>query len=109
MTTVVAVVIPCFCVKDHILDVLTRLGPEVTQVGTWWMMRARRTAVILSERCQDPRVKVLRHTVNRGVGGAVMTGYTEALLNGADIVVKVDGDGQMDPCLIPLLSPRSSR
>ena len=56
----------------------------------------------VSERCQDPRVKVLRHTVNRGVGGAVMTGYAEALRNGADVVVKVDGDGQMDPCLIPL-------
>ena len=102
MTTVVAVVIPCFCVKDHILDVLTRLGPEVTQVYVVDDACPQNSGDFVSERCQDPRVKVLRHTVNRGVGGAVMTGYAEALRNGADVVVKVDGDGQMDPCLVPL-------
>jgi dolichol-phosphate mannosyltransferase len=52
--------------------------------------------------CNDPRVKVLPHDVNKGVGGAVMTGYQTALADGASIIVKVDGDGQMDPTLIPL-------
>nr|BFE95838.1 hypothetical protein GCM10020185_63740 [Pseudomonas brassicacearum subsp. brassicacearum] len=52
--------------------------------------------------CNDPRVKVLPHDVNKGVGGAVMTGYRAALDDGASIIVKVDGDGQMDPTLIPL-------
>jgi glycosyltransferase involved in cell wall biosynthesis len=37
------------------------------------------------------------------VGGAVVTGYAAALAEGADIVVKVDGDGQMDPAFIPVL------
>jgi hypothetical protein len=35
------------------------------------------------------------------VGGAVMTGYSAAIEDGADIIVKIDGDGQMDPSLIP--------
>jgi glycosyltransferase involved in cell wall biosynthesis len=43
---------------------------------------------------------VLFHDVNQGVGGAVITGYRKALVDGADIVVKLDGDGQMDPALI---------
>ncbi len=43
----------------------------------------------------DPRVVYVRHQRNRGVGGAVMTGWTEALARNADIVVKMDGDGQM--------------
>src|SRR5690606_26734158 len=47
-----------------------------------------------------PRVRVLNHAENGGVGAAVVTGYEAALAEGADIVVKIDGDGQMDPALI---------
>lgn len=49
----------------------------------------------------DPRVLVISHESNRGVGGAMKTGFTRALELGADIVVKIDSDGQMDPALIP--------
>jgi glycosyltransferase involved in cell wall biosynthesis len=44
---------------------------------------------------------VIFHAENRGVGGAMVTGYRAALEDGAEIVVKLDGDGQMDPALIP--------
>jgi glycosyltransferase involved in cell wall biosynthesis len=50
----------------------------------------------------DARVCVCTHAVNRGVGGAMKTGFDRALELGADIVVKLDSDGQMDPALIPL-------
>ena len=54
----------------------------------------------------DARVVVLRHDVNQGVGGAVATGYREALARGADVVVKVDADGQMSMEDLPrLLEP----
>jgi glycosyltransferase involved in cell wall biosynthesis len=46
-------------------------------------------------------VVVLEHAENRGVGGAVMTGYEAAIADGAAVIVKVDGDGQMDASLIP--------
>jgi glycosyltransferase involved in cell wall biosynthesis len=49
----------------------------------------------------DERVVIIIHEQNQGVGGAVMTGYRSAILAGADIIVKLDGDGQMDPALIP--------
>ncbi len=39
-----------------------------------------------------------------GVGGAVITGYRAALRLNVEIFIKLDGDGQMDPTLIPLLS-----
>lgn len=45
----------------------------------------------------DPRVTVLRHEKNQGVGGATLTGFAKAVELGADILVKMDGDGQMDP------------
>jgi glycosyltransferase involved in cell wall biosynthesis len=48
-------------------------------------------------------VVVIRHEANQGVGGAVVTGYRRALEDCAEAVVKLDGDGQMDPALIPRL------
>jgi glycosyltransferase involved in cell wall biosynthesis len=49
----------------------------------------------------DDRVRVICHAQNQGVGGAVISGYQAAITDGADVIVKVDGDGQMDPGLIP--------
>jgi glycosyltransferase involved in cell wall biosynthesis len=45
-------------------------------------------------------VRVLRHERRRGVGGATISGYRQALADGAAVIVKLDGDGQMDPALI---------
>ena len=50
--------------------------------------------------------EVLVHDVNRGVGGAIVTGYRRALELGADAVAVMAGDGQMDPADLPsLLDP----
>ena len=49
------------------------------------------------------RIRLLLHEENQGVGGAVVTGYRQALADGADVIVKIDGDGQMDPKRIPLI------
>jgi dolichol-phosphate mannosyltransferase len=58
------------------------------------------------EKLNDPRVELLRHEKNQGVGGATSTGMQRALSAGCDIVVKCDGDGQMNPADIPrLLQP----
>jgi glycosyltransferase involved in cell wall biosynthesis len=54
----------------------------------------------------DRRVRVLRHEENRGVGAALISGYTAAFSAGADAVAVMAGDGQMDPRDLPaLLSP----
>ncbi|MDQ2692083.1 MAG: glycosyltransferase family 2 protein, partial [Chloroflexota bacterium] len=55
---------------------------------------------------ENARVLLIRHPSNQGVGGAMITGYRKALELGAQIVVKVDGDGQMDMAYLPsLLTP----
>jgi glycosyltransferase involved in cell wall biosynthesis len=51
----------------------------------------------------DKRLTYIRHEQNRGVGGAMLTGYNKALELGAEIIVKLDGDGQMDASYISLL------
>ncbi|MFY9557487.1 MAG: glycosyltransferase family 2 protein [Blastocatellia bacterium] len=54
--------------------------------------------------CGDPRLIVLQTPKNLGVGGATVLGYRKAIELKSDIVVKMDGDGQMSPeYLLPLL------
>ena len=61
----------------------------------------RSGGVILEKFPNIPSVSVIFHDQNRGVGGAMKTGFDWALERGYEIVVKVDGDGQMDPVLVP--------
>ena len=61
---------------------------------------------LLAEKNRDSRVTIIHHASNQGVGGAVMSGYRAALTEDMDVIVKVDGDGQIDPSLIPdLIAP----
>lgn len=54
----------------------------------------------------NPRVTVVFHDENLGVGGAMKTGFRWALQCSFEIIVKLDADGQMKPYLIPeLVSP----
>lgn len=97
----VAVVIPSYKVRDHILDVIRHIGPEVCRVYVVDDCCPVNSGDFVAEHCADPRVVVLRNPQNLGVGGAVMTGYQAAIADGMDIMIKIDGDGQMDPALIP--------
>jgi glycosyltransferase involved in cell wall biosynthesis len=62
------------------------------------------TAAIAEEYASlNPKIRVIRHPENRGVGAAMVTGFRAALEANADIVVKIDADGQMPTGLIPQL------
>lgn len=100
----IAVVIPCYRVSAHVLGVIAGIGGEVRDIIVVDDACPDASGDHVEAACADPRVRVVRHTANRGVGGAVLTGYRTALELGADIIVKVDGDGQMDPSLIPVIA-----
>ena len=51
----------------------------------------------------DPRVVVITHTLNTGVGGAILSGHLRAIADGCDIAVVIPGDAQADPHFMPLL------
>ena len=97
----IAVTIPSYKVRAHVLDVIARIPPQVQRIYVVDDKCPQDSGRLVQEQCHDPRVRVLFHEQNQGVGGAVSTGYRAALEEGMDIVVKVDGDGQMDPALIP--------
>ena len=62
------------------------------------------TVTVVSQYQQhDSRLVLLRHDINRGCGGALATGYVWARDNRMDIVVRMDGDGQMSPNDLPAL------
>jgi len=103
----VAVVVPAYRVASHIESV-------VKTIPSWvrWIIVVDDASpdagkdIVARLAMDDLRVQLVRHEVNRGVGGAVCSGYRHALSLGADIAVKMDGDGQMDPrYLRALLSP----
>jgi glycosyltransferase involved in cell wall biosynthesis len=96
----VGVVIPAFRAEGTIEAVLAGLPPEIAHVFVVDDASPDRTAALV-ESLADPRVRLLRHDTNRGVGAAVKTGYRAALEAGCDVVVKVDADGQMDPSFLP--------
>lgn len=101
--TSIAVVIPCYNVGEPLLTLIPRIGDLVSQIFVVDDRCPKQTGHIVEQTCSDPRVMVLYHKVNQGVGGAVITGYRQALIDNATIVVKIDGDGQMDPADIPIL------
>lgn len=103
----VAIVIPCYGVARQIGAVIGSIPPRYRTIICVEDCSPDDTAAVISQ-VADPRVTLLRHATNRGVGGAVKTGYAEALRRGADVCVKMDGDGQMsaddlDDLVEPLL------
>jgi dolichol-phosphate mannosyltransferase len=97
----IAVVIPCYRVKSQILGVLAAIPPSARLIYCVDDACPEHSGAFVEANVADPRVTVLYNSANRGVGGATVAGYRRALEDGAEIIVKVDGDGQMDPRLLP--------
>jgi len=93
----VAVVIPAYNERAKIADTVASVPAAADHVVVVDDASSDGTA----EAAAAPRVEVLRHPDNRGVGGAIVTGYRRALALGADVAVVMAGDGQMDPADFP--------
>lgn len=92
----IAVVIPCYRVREAVLQVVASIGPEVGWIIAVDDACPQQSGDWLATHCRDPRLRIVRHAVNQGVGGATLSGYRAALDTPAEVVVKLDGDGQMD-------------
>lgn len=92
----IAVVVPAYNEARHVAAVIRTMPEFVDRVIVVDDASGDDTAAV-AEACADPRVTTLRAEKNSGVGGATLLGYAEALRAGSDVVVKMDGDGQMPP------------
>lgn len=90
----------------HIAEVIESIGPKIQHIVIVDDKCPENTGDFVKKKIQDERVSIIAHTENQGVGGAMITGYKEALNLGCEIVVKIDGDGQMDTSYLnKLLKP----
>lgn len=103
----IAVVIPCYRVEEKIGAVLAGLPRYVKHVIVVDDASPDKTSEVVERAAaKDRRILLIRHEHNQGVGGAMQTGFRKALELGAQIVVKVDGDDQMDLTYLPdMLTP----
>lgn len=90
----VALVIPAHNESAHIEGVISSLPSWVDRVIVVDDCSTDDTAERVA-RIGDPRVRPVRHEVNKGVGAAMATGYRAAMDEGFDLVGKMDADGQM--------------
>ena len=89
-------IVPCYKVKAHISRVIARAPDWIEGIVCVDDACPENSGDFIEEAKADARVRVVRLPQNRGVGGATLAGYAEADRLGARILVKVDGDDQMD-------------
>lgn len=100
----IVVVIPCYNVAKHIEEVIHAIPSSIAWIITINDCSKDETESILVRLAkEDNRLIYLKHDINQGVGGAMITGYNKSIELNADITIKMDGDGQMDPAYIPAL------
>lgn len=99
------VILPAYNEERHIADVVRGLPDWIDGVIVVDDASVDSTSTAALA-VGDPRVSVVRHDENMGVGGAMITGFTAALQAGYDVIIKMDADGQMDPYeLVALVRP----
>lgn len=97
----ITVIIPCYKVEKHIKTVVEELPDYISSIILVNDASPDKTAEILEQLAQNnSKIKVLTHSQNKGVGGGMITGFKEAINQNSDIVVKLDGDGQMNSSYI---------
>tara|TARA_R100000935_G_scaffold54409_1_gene83224 strand:- start:775 stop:1851 length:1077 start_codon:yes stop_codon:yes gene_type:complete len=102
------IVIPMYRVRKHISDVINAVPDWVQGIVAIDDKCPESTGEFVRDNFSRPNLHVVFHEKNQGVGGAVLTGYQKCTELGARIIVKVDGDNQMDlRWLAPLALPIS--
>lgn len=100
----IAAVIPAYRVEQEIAFVLRGLPSYIKYIIVVDDASPDSTTDLITAAAKkDKRITLIRHEQNQGVGAAMISGFRKALELGAQIVIKLDGDGQMDPAHIPAL------
>ncbi|MGW9627081.1 glycosyltransferase family 2 protein [Microbacterium sp. NPDC055521] len=96
----IAAVVPAYREELMIAKVIETMPDFVDHIVIVDDCSPDRTAEVVLEQ-HDDRVTLVRHEVNQGVGGAIVTGHRAAIELGSDVNVVMAGDAQMDPDYLP--------
>lgn len=93
----IAVAIPCYKVEQHLEQVIVGIPAFVDTILLVDDGSPDGTPALVDRLASaDCRITALHHERNQGVGGAMKTAFCKTLEMDVDVVVKLDGDGQMD-------------
>ena len=98
----ITVVVPCYNVQEHLARVVEMIPEYVSDIVLVNDASADQTGVLI-DRLANGRVHAVHLPTNGGVGAATLAGLVRAYELGADVIVKIDGDDQMDPADLPVL------
>jgi dolichol-phosphate mannosyltransferase len=98
---ITVVVIPAFNVADQVVSVIQKIDQSVSKIIVVDDKCPQKSGTKINQKIKDKRLQIIFNEKNLGVGGSMCRGYTEALKMNPTYIVKLDGDGQMDPKLIP--------
>lgn len=98
----ILIVIPAYNEARHLKEVIAGIPEYVDSIIVVDDCSTDDTATVI-ESLESNRVLGLQTERNQGVGGATMLGYLKAKELDCDIVVKMDGDGQMTAEHLPRL------
>jgi glycosyltransferase involved in cell wall biosynthesis len=94
----IGVVVPAHNEEKLIGETLRTIPPFVDTVIVVDDRSSDSTAAIIREiGKKDKRIRLVQHEVNQGVGGAIITGYKQAVALEVDVAAVMAGDNQMDP------------
>lgn len=96
----IAVAIPCYKVEQHLEQVVSGLPPLIDIILLVDDCSPDGTPALVDRLADGSRIVAIHHPQNKGVGGAMKTAFRKAMEMEADVVVKLDGDGQMDASYI---------
>lgn len=101
----VGVVVPCYNEAKNIESVVRKMPDYVDEIYIVDDQSKDNTIEIAQNIITNASrsIKLLCHKVNQGVGGAIITGYRQALVDEVDAVAVMAGDDQMDPGNLPAL------
>ena len=100
--TKIAVIIPAYNVEKYIGTVIKKI-PDFVDFIIVVDDCSKDNTIREVEKLDVDRIRLIEHKINQGVGGAMLSGYQLAYDLGADIMVKIDGDDQMDSSYIKSL------
>ena len=99
----VFIVIPCYNVKNKIDKVISKSLKYADKIIIVDDKCPEQTGNYVKHKIKNKKILVIFNNKNLGVGGATMIGYRTAIKLNAKVIVKMDGDGQMNPYYIPNL------